>query len=171
MLRCGRSIGTERHLRIERDKSGEIAISAYRYNREPFVATPWTMTCIARFGRIDRSIGRSPCARRSDRPKRRTALAVPRCLRLLPESVRHRTPGDFASPTRHSTADARRGQSSDLTILLSPSARERFQRRKKRRAAEDREREGRLRCGPVHPRRSDTAAILTRILRGQGSSA
>jgi len=27
----------------------------------------------ARFGVIDRSVGRSPCARRSDRPKRRRA--------------------------------------------------------------------------------------------------
>src|SRR5271166_2597571 len=66
------------------------------------------------------------CARRSHRPRHRPALAVPRCMRLLPESVRRLTPGGFASPTRHSTADARRGHRSDLAILLSPSARERF---------------------------------------------
>src|SRR5262249_49828236 len=52
--------------------------------------------------------------------------AVPRCLRLSPETVRHLTPGGFASPTRLSTAGARRGHRSDLAILLSPSARERF---------------------------------------------
>src|SRR5262249_50802977 len=61
-------------------------------------------------------------ALRSDRPTHRPALAVPRCLRLPPESVRHLTSGGFASPTRHSIADARRGHRSDLAILLSPSA-------------------------------------------------
>ena len=46
--------------------------------------------------------------------------------RLLAESVGRLPPGGFASPTRHSTADARRGHRSDLAIFLSLSARERF---------------------------------------------
>src|SRR5262249_2564017 len=71
-------------------------------------------------------VSRTRCARRSDRPRHRPALAVPRCWRLLPESVRQLKPGGFASPTRHTTADARRGHSPELAILLSLSARERF---------------------------------------------
>jgi hypothetical protein len=40
---------------------------------------------LARFGRIDRSIGRSPCARRSDRPKHPGSdLAAPHELVCLP---------------------------------------------------------------------------------------
>jgi hypothetical protein len=51
--------------------------------------------------RIDRSVGRSrrPSARQSHRPRHRPVLAVPRCLRLLAEPVRHHPTGPPATPS------------------------------------------------------------------------
>jgi hypothetical protein len=53
-------------------------------------------------GRLD-SLGNKGLAAYLIRP----GLTVARCLRLLPESVRRLTPGDFASTTRHSTTEVR----------------------------------------------------------------
>jgi hypothetical protein len=69
---------------------------------------------------------RCASARRSNRPRNRPALAALRSLQLLRESVRHRTPSGFGSPTRRSRRDAWRGHSSDLAVLLLPLARERL---------------------------------------------
>src|SRR5882724_11090245 len=51
-------------------------------------------------------------------------LVVPRCLWVLPESLRHLELGGLASQATHSAAEARRGPGFDLAGLLSPSARE-----------------------------------------------
>jgi hypothetical protein len=53
------------------------------------------------------------------------ALAIPRNLQLLPEQARQLTNG-LATLGIHSTVDARRGHNFDVTILLSPSGRERL---------------------------------------------
>ena len=61
-------------------------------------------------------------SRRSHRPRHPPALAVPRCLRLLPESLRHLPPGGLASPASHSTADAMYGRRSESLYFCHPRA-------------------------------------------------
>ena len=76
-------------------------------------------------GGIPSSRGADPPG--THRPRHARALAVPQCLRLLPEQDRHLTNG-LAVPTIDSTVDARRGYSVDVPILMSPSTRERIRR-------------------------------------------
>ena len=88
------------------------------------------MQDLARFGRPHLRRFALRCkARRTHRPKHTPALALPRCLRLLPEQHRHLTKG-LASPTIDATAGARRGYRFDVAVLMSPSARERLPIRK-----------------------------------------
>jgi hypothetical protein len=62
---------------------------------------------------------------RSHRPKHARAVAVPPCLRLLPEHDPHLA-NRLASPAIASTVDVRPGSSIDCALLMSTSARERF---------------------------------------------
>jgi hypothetical protein len=61
--------------RAERRKSGEVVVIGFRPGQKPTnprfpaPAHPDAFLDTERFGLIDRSVERSPCARRSDRPK------------------------------------------------------------------------------------------------------